>query len=407
MSKKSQPSPDDRDDYLADKSDVARRSVNSGFVLAVGNFSSNAILVLASLIIARLLGPSGFGLYGLALAAPAFLQTFAGLGISHAVQRYTSFYLAKGDYSTARRMTRNALIFVTVVGSVLTLLTFFGASFISLFLLHRASLTSYVEISSSLLLLGIFVQAITFAFNGWGASKFASATLVVLSAVKLVVSPALIILGLGVLGGVAGQLLATFAASIFGFVVIYSLKFRARGVKTTATNVINSEKPSIRGLWNLKGIWQDSLFASDIKEMLRFGLPAYIGNSLSQFALVSFVLIVLSAFLSNSGIGNYQAAWNVTQAIVFVSGAVSTSFFSAFSSLDGLGNEIRTPFRYAVTYGSLVITPIVLLVVAISNPLVEIFYGHAFEPAGVILAFLALSYTSQRYGGHPYPLQVV
>ncbi len=54
-----------------------------------------------SIIIARLIGASEYGLYGLSLVVPAFMVMFVTLGLNPAVVRFTSASIAKRETPAA------------------------------------------------------------------------------------------------------------------------------------------------------------------------------------------------------------------------------------------------------------------------------------------------------------------
>ena len=61
---------------------VARESVRGGFYLFLGNFLSTLISAIAIIVIARLLGPSDYGLYNISLIIPSLLVLFTDLGVN-------------------------------------------------------------------------------------------------------------------------------------------------------------------------------------------------------------------------------------------------------------------------------------------------------------------------------------
>jgi O-antigen/teichoic acid export membrane protein len=66
-------------------SDVGKASVRSSFFLFFGSTLSTIIMALASILIARLLGPENYGLYTLAMIPTSFLAAVSDLGISKAL----------------------------------------------------------------------------------------------------------------------------------------------------------------------------------------------------------------------------------------------------------------------------------------------------------------------------------
>ncbi|MEM2614760.1 MAG: oligosaccharide flippase family protein, partial [Nitrososphaerota archaeon] len=68
--------------------DVVDESIKSGLALFTGDALSTVILAIGSILIARFLGPEGYGLYSLSLAIPTIMLSFIALGIDQAVIRF-------------------------------------------------------------------------------------------------------------------------------------------------------------------------------------------------------------------------------------------------------------------------------------------------------------------------------
>jgi len=96
--------------------EVAGDSAKGGFTLFLGNFSSTAFLVLASIIVARLLGSGDYGLYFLVLVAPSFLASLVGFGLDSAAVMFTSKYLAEGRGGHAASVLKTTLFFRLAIG---------------------------------------------------------------------------------------------------------------------------------------------------------------------------------------------------------------------------------------------------------------------------------------------------
>lgn len=67
---------------------IAKASARGSFFLFVGKTSSTVIMAIASILVARLLGPENYGLYVIAMIPSSFLIAFSDFGISSAL---TSF----------------------------------------------------------------------------------------------------------------------------------------------------------------------------------------------------------------------------------------------------------------------------------------------------------------------------
>jgi O-antigen/teichoic acid export membrane protein len=75
---------------MAEPDSVAVRAATGGAVLSVGNFVYAAISAVGSIVVARLLGPAGYGAVSMALIYPTMLSGLADLGLSTAVMRFAA-----------------------------------------------------------------------------------------------------------------------------------------------------------------------------------------------------------------------------------------------------------------------------------------------------------------------------
>jgi O-antigen/teichoic acid export membrane protein len=390
--------------------DVAKRSVRSSVLLTAGNLTTTIVAVVASLLIARLLGPEGYGAFSLTITISILFAIFVDFGAVYAIQHNAAYYISKGDIATARRMTKSAIIFTLITGSILSFISFVLAPQLSLFVLHRVSLTPYVQIASVLILSQAIFNVTSIAFLGWGSPGYLSGMYVSQAILKLVIAPTLIVLGFGVLGAIVGHVVSYALIALVGVLAIYALKLRSIRSSNQVSNGSEVQSLEQKAAGNTDGKEQKTpsknsfnTFVADVKEITSYGIPAYIGNGLYQFAIASFVLFLLSAFVSNTEIGYYSAAYNAAQPIVIVSSAIGLSLFSAFSSLDGMNKDSRSMFGYSVTYVSLVLMPLVLFAVGASGAIITTFYGSSYAPSAAIFPYLALSYLPAALGLTIFP----
>ena len=154
--------------------DAARQSVRASLLLIFGNLTSTIISTLAVFVIARYLGPEQYGLYSLALAPVSIFILLSGVGMNTAITRYSAYYLSRGEVNIARRMNGHAVEFLLLIGSLLTLISYVAAEFISTSILHRPEATQYVQLSSFTILGQVILQCTVASFIGWASAGYAS-----------------------------------------------------------------------------------------------------------------------------------------------------------------------------------------------------------------------------------------
>ncbi|MDH2900760.1 MAG: oligosaccharide flippase family protein [archaeon] len=363
---------------------IARQSFKSSAIITAGNLISKVFLLIASLVVARLLGPSAYGIYSLALALPLFLQVLVGFGTRTAINRFSAFHISRGDFATAQRMTINSVLFLALTSLGLTALSVALAGAMSSVFLNRPELTLYVQIASILILGQAFFNYLTPAFVGWGAPIQDAIWTIVQAILKLGISVGLLLLGLGVFGALWGYALASLLAGVFGVLALYITTLK----KSSHHNELGS--PRFR--------WSFTDFVSDVKQMVQFGMPVYVGTIILNLSQQPVLTVILAYIASTTIIGYYSAASNLTQTFATVSAALTPAFFAAFASLDGIKSDKGTAFKYAVKYVSYFMMPLVMFLVVTSSLLVGILYGHAYIRSTYFLELLTLAYLPYAFG---------
>lgn len=350
---------------------VAQASARGTLILFVGNLLSTVVATVAIIIFARLLGPGGYGVYTLAFLVPSILQVFVGLGVGTAVTRYVAYSLSTGDRAKAVSVTRTAIVFSLLFGVALSALDLAVAPYFVVAVLHRPELVQYSQVTALFILAISVSQCAISVLIGWGSMGQVSAFTVLQSVLKLVLGVGLILAGFGVYGAVTGHVASYLVQGIAATLAIYLVRMRV------------SQK--------------SNHFFEDMQAMARYGLPVFTGNIVSGLAS-QYATVVLAAVVSNSIIGYYQAALNVTVPIGVISGALASVLFRSFAELHGLREDISLAFAYAVKYVSLLLTPIVFFILAAAGPLFNLFYGPAYSEGVVLLKILAISYLPVSVG---------
>jgi len=84
---------------MSKAADMAKVSVKGGFHLLWGLVASTVISAVGTIFVAKLLGDTNYGLYGIALTAPALVGLFRDWGVNTAMIRYSAQYNAENNAS--------------------------------------------------------------------------------------------------------------------------------------------------------------------------------------------------------------------------------------------------------------------------------------------------------------------
>ncbi|MCR8463693.1 MAG: oligosaccharide flippase family protein, partial [Candidatus Korarchaeota archaeon] len=164
--------------------DVADESIKSGLALFTGDALSTVILAIGSILIARFLGPEGYGLYSLSLAIPTIMLSFIALGIDQAVIRFQARLKAEGRLDQIPSVLKSAIAFRFVVGLVMWLVCFLFSDALATYLLRRPEIGFYIKISSFLVIAQSFFTLFYNIFIGLDVSEKGAAIKILMSIVK-------------------------------------------------------------------------------------------------------------------------------------------------------------------------------------------------------------------------------
>jgi len=332
----------------------------------VGIAASTLIAALAVIVIARLLGPAGYGLYTLSLVVPTLFVSITGFGLGSALTRYGASLRSEGRFGKLAGMIRSGLLFTLVVGVVVSLLCFGFSRQLAGAVLHRQEMGQLVALASVIILFqGLFNLAYN-ALVGLDRMGQGALMLVLRDSTRVILSPLLIIMGFGVAGAIGGQVFGWILASLFGVWLVLVV----RGVLRNMSNETELEQGVV----------------ADIRIMMSYGLPLYVGGVVST-VLTQYQNIVLAFFTSNTDIGNLTAAVNFGALIGIIATPVSTALFPAFSKLDlQTGkDDLRRMFELSIRYTTLLILPVAVVVSALSGDLTKVVYGAAYSSASTYL----------------------
>jgi O-antigen/teichoic acid export membrane protein len=353
--------------------EIAKQSVRGSMILFLGSLLSTIVLFVSGILITRLLGPDQYGSYTLAFVIPGIFQVVAGLGVNISVTRYAAYSLAQGHPEEARHFTVSAILFMAGMGVALTILNYVAAGYLVGPLLGRPDLSGLTREASVLLLGQSLVLISTSAAIGWNSNGVASLTNLAQSIIKLIGSIVLILLGLGAAGAVLAQVSSYLIGGVFGVVLLYAIR-------------LHGSKPLLRTL------------ATDVKQMTKYGFPAFLGSTIGGLAALYFT-VILARIASNAVVGYYQGASNFITPLSILSSSMGLTLFRAFAHIQGTKADLTLAFRQAAKYVGFVSAPIIFIVSAAAYPLIDLVYGASYLPGVPYLQGLSLSYVTLILGG--------
>ncbi|MEM3700073.1 MAG: flippase [Candidatus Bathyarchaeia archaeon] len=354
---------------------VAEEAARGGFYLITGTASATIIMAIASIIIARLLGPELYGQYTLALVTPQLLLLFTDLGINQGIIKFTATYRGKNESRRIKRLIKYGLILRATAGTLIFLLNYLLADFFATVLLQRPELAIYIRIAAATVLFQAIFTAITSAFVGLDKAEYNAMASNLQAFSKAIISLTLVILGFGIVGAVTGYVASYAIAAIPSLAIL----IKTRG---------NNDDSKL----------EDYRTTSDLKTILSYGIPLYISTLLAGFIPI-YQNVVLAFFTTDADIGNYKAAVNFISLMHIIAIPIATALLPAFSKLNSLTQKkVKTFYKLANKYTAIIIIPLTFLIIILSKEIVEIIYGNAYQAAPMFLATYCLLYFLVGFG---------
>ncbi len=323
---------------------IAGTAARGGFFLFVGNTVSTVILAVGAIIIARLLGPSGYGLYILTLLTPVLLAYVSDLGMNYALVRMSARFKSQGDQLAVSRTIRRGFLLKLSVSIVWFSVCYLGAGPISAIVLNRPELAPLLRLAAFLIIFQSISDAATNAFIGLDLMQYSVAIQITFSIFKSALIPALILLGFGLEGAIVGYVLGALIAGVSGAILLFTRHARSGRQE-------GESQPVKLGI------------------LLGYGLPLYLAALITVF-LTQYQNIVLTHFATNVEIGNFSAAWNFNSFLMILIYPITTAIFPMFSKMELVNDRVNLSraFKLAVKYASLVMFPASVAVAVFSGP---------------------------------------
>jgi len=345
---------------------IAEESARGSFSLMAGTATSTIIGGVASIVIARLLGPAMYGLYSLAFVLPALLLSVTNLGVDSALKRFAASLRSQQKFTGLASMMRSGLLLRLAASSAAFLLMLAFSGQLAASVLQRQDMEQLVAVASLMI---IFQGLSDLSYSTLVGLDRADQSALVRSlpdAVRAVLSPALIVVGLGVVGAVVGQVSGWVLAGLVG---VWFLLAQRRALRK-----MPSERESKNGP------------RTDIRTIMSYGLPLYVGGLLVT-VLDQYQTIVLAFFTSDAEIGIFTVALNFTMLIEIVAAPVATALLPAFSKLDleTKKEALQKVFQQSICYTTLIIFPVAIFVITLSGELILAVYGAAYSDASTYL----------------------
>jgi O-antigen/teichoic acid export membrane protein len=305
-----------------------------------------------SVILARILGPEGKGIYSLAILVPTLIISFLNMSISTS----TVYFIGKGDHAL-EKLFGNNIVLAGLLGGIGMLS---AAGVVVLF-----QSTFLKEVPLQYLFLATCIIPFSFAFNYlssilWGLQKFVKYNLIIVLRslfFLFLVAIALISLKKGVFGALSAEIIS------FILVVILVTLLLGRTIKPSLT----LDKEYMKNLWS-------------------YGTKVHIGNILA-FLNYRLDMFLINFFLNPLAVGYYSIAVAIAEKLALLSESASIVLFPRVTS--ETDEEQRKKFTPIVARNTFFITLIgAIIIYFVSNKILLLLFSDLYLKSVMSLQIL-------------------
>lgn len=352
------------------------RTIVGGGVTGIAVTLANRAIVMGSaIILARILGPEGYGVYVLAIALMAILSLGTEFGMYPLLVREVSVANAKGDDKTIIGLSKNAYNFAVISSLIIGTL--------GLGLIWATPLFSHPNEKLTLTLMLLLLPAITIIrlssaiLNGLRRLTWAQI-------VESLMLPGTVFVGLLMLSFVNIDYISS---SITMMVQLISAILVATVVYIFIQRTLTQPNGSISSYTRVVGL------QARARPFLLIGAAAMITGQLDA--------ILVSLFLGNAETALYRVAAQCATLIWFgmqVLQSISAPYFARLYSSGDLHN-LRVLFYGATILSILSSIPVLVAFFFFGELLIEIAFGKEYIDAGRLLIILSIGYAINIFCG--------
>ena len=349
-----------------ESSPLGSRMVRGAFWSLGGAVISRGLMLIASILVARMLGREVYGEYGMIRTTVNMFLVFAGFGLGMTATKHVA-ECWETDPARAGRIMAISGLFAVGTGTIVAVGLYVFAPWVATHTINAPYLIGELRIGAFILLLNAVNGAQTGALAGFEAFKS-------IAKVNLWTGLASfpLLLGGAYWGGLRGAVWA-----LAGNMAISWLLNHLALRRESAHHKVPFSSKGCFAEWPI--LW-------------RFSLPAALGG-----IMVSPVLWACSAMLVNQPdgygqMGLFDAANQWRMAILFIPGVIGQIVLPMLSNLNGLDDQLR--YQKALKYNAFITGGVALAValpVALLAPSIMRSYGPGFEEGSLALVLLAIS----------------
>jgi O-antigen/teichoic acid export membrane protein len=317
-----------------------------------------------SVVIARMYGAEGFGIYTLALSFTVISSVIGRWGLDQAALKFIAIYAERGEWSEVRAIQKRALKLVMLISSICTILLLVASQWLARYLFHQPDLDTLLQIM-------VFAILPFSGLNLLAECLRAVKNISAYTVIQGVLVPTFSILTI--------FLFAQFNFSIFSAAYAYVL---ACWVTFIVALYLWSRFTKMTG---------ESTISSCKMKLFETAAPMALVTIVA--ILMSFSeTVLLGLFRSSEDIGIYSAALRLAMLTSFIVIAFNSILAPKFASLirENRKTTVQKVARDSVAMMLVVALPLLVILIFYPEGVLKLF-GYDFEKGATVLVILAFA----------------
>jgi O-antigen/teichoic acid export membrane protein len=346
-------------------SDIATSTARGAIVTVLGSAVTAVIVAISSLVIARVLTPAEFGQYTVALIPASISSTVIGWGIDQALPLFLIRSRTQHRESEHQKLIYAGLVVKGLAGVGFALVLVLFAEPIAVRLLNRPEVTVLIQATALAVIANPVYGSLRTSFTGLERMTHRSIVSILQASIRTIISPIAVLLGIGVIGAILGHVSSIIISTAIGLGLLMLIVPVPR--PTEILQSLRVQAPA----------------------MIRFGFPLFVGALINNL-MVQFRVTLLPWFISDLVIGNYRVAGQFSALLGVLTGSLAVTLYPMFSKFRYVEapHATRQAYLLAVRYSSLIVFPVAMLFMTVSDPMITTLYGNQYPLAAGYLAIL-------------------
>lgn len=316
---------------------LRRRFIKGAFWSVTASLVSQGMRFLAFVIVARILGKTGFGELGMIQHTVSMFGVFAGLGLGLTATKYVAEFRST-DPARAGRIIALSSMAALISGGLVTIAVFFASPYLAQHIINAPHLQTELLIGCGLLFFNTLIGAQVGCLAGFEAFKAIARVGLFYGLLNLL----LVILGVH-FWGLSGAIIGMVFAVVGNWVALY-IAVQKEAKKANVSISYSNIRSEIHVLWG-------------------FSLPAFLSN-----AMVGPVVWGANAMLSNqpngyAQLGIFTAASQVQMALNLIGSRVGAALLPILASREAEGSVKFNRANILISWliGAIVVVPLICL----------------------------------------------